>query len=73
MPTVVEEATLEEIFTEIGKLKNLSILVKLTCEEANDRLMAHKHSKVSCHGSVSLLLLKNLFLYFCKQELLLVP
>ncbi|XP_053538793.1 sentrin-specific protease 6 isoform X5 [Ictalurus punctatus] len=53
VPTVVEEATLEEIFTEIGKLKNLSILVKLTCEEANDRLMAHKHSKELFSGPFS--------------------
>ncbi|MCI4382749.1 hypothetical protein PGIGA_G00018350 [Pangasianodon gigas] len=44
VPTVLEEATLEEIFTEIGRLRNLSnFLVKLTYEEATDRLMAHKH------------------------------
>ncbi|KAF4083980.1 hypothetical protein AMELA_G00123540 [Ameiurus melas] len=30
VPTMVEEATLEEIFTEIGRLKNLNILFKLT-------------------------------------------
>lgn len=43
---MLEEATLEEIFKEIGRLKNLSnFLVKLTCEEATDRLMAHKHSQ----------------------------
>ncbi|KAK3537643.1 hypothetical protein QTP70_017033, partial [Hemibagrus guttatus] len=43
VPTVLEEATLEEIFTEIGRRKNLSpFYVTLTCEEASDRLMAHK-------------------------------
>ncbi|XP_058255107.1 sentrin-specific protease 6 [Hemibagrus wyckioides] len=43
VPTVLEEATLEEIFTEIGRRKKLShFCVTLTCEEASDRLMAHK-------------------------------
>ncbi|XP_027028551.2 sentrin-specific protease 6 isoform X2 [Tachysurus fulvidraco] len=44
VPTVLEEATLEEIFTKIGRLKNLNnFYVKLTCKEASDRLMAPKH------------------------------
>ncbi|XP_046711480.1 sentrin-specific protease 6 isoform X2 [Silurus meridionalis] len=38
-PTVLEEAALEEIFAEIGRLKNLSnFTVNLTYEEARDRL-----------------------------------
>lgn len=65
VPTVLEEATLEEIFTKIGRLKNLNnFYVKLTCKEASDRLMAHKHlQKVSCHGSVNLLF-KELIPFF---------
>ncbi|KAK2843310.1 hypothetical protein Q7C36_011525 [Tachysurus vachellii] len=44
VPTVLEEATLEEIFTKIGRHKNLSnFYVKLTCKEASDRIMARKH------------------------------
>lgn len=51
VPTVLEEATLEEIFTEIGRRQNLShFCVTLTCEEASDQLMGHKDlQKVSCH------------------------
>lgn len=46
VPTVVEEATLEEILIEMGRLKNLSnFLIRLTCEEATDRLMAHTDSQ----------------------------
>lgn len=73
-PSALEEAAVEEIFTEIGRLKNLSnFLVKLTCEEATDRLMVRKHSqKVSSCWKCELVTLKNLFIYFCEQELLLV-
>lgn len=50
VPTVLEKTTLEQILTEIGRIKNLSnFLVTVTCKEATDRLMAHAHSqKVSC-------------------------
>ncbi|XP_053366356.1 sentrin-specific protease 7 [Clarias gariepinus] len=44
-PTVLEEATLEEIFTEIGRLRNFSnFFVKLACEEATSRLMGYNCS-----------------------------
>ncbi|XP_062863720.1 sentrin-specific protease 7 isoform X2 [Trichomycterus rosablanca] len=40
-PTVLEKVTLQEMFMEIGRLKNMNnFLVKLTIEEANDKLKA---------------------------------
>lgn len=84
VPTMLERTSLEEIFTEIGRIKNLSnFLVPLTCKEATDRLMVYNNfQKVSCPWNCDLAILNHLFfkyvfktnlyiyflLYFCEQS-----